>query len=228
MGTSSAWQTDNQLHDAVQRQLDWEANIRAKDVAIVAADGVITLTGFVNTYVEKLAAEQAVKRVRGVRAVANDIHVRLGDERSDPAIAKDAVHVLQSHTEVPYGVTVTVRDGLVTLEGFVEWNYQRTAAESAVRHLKGVKGVSNAIYIRAAASPGQVEALINDALLRSAEVEAHRIRVRAEDGTVTLTGTVNSWAEREAAERAAWSARGVSRLDNQLVVTPFEDYASQA
>jgi osmotically-inducible protein OsmY len=160
MGTSLLWQTDGQLHEAVQRQLDWEPNINAEEIALLASDGVITLIGFVNTYGEKLAAEQAVKRVRGVRAVANDIHVRLLNERSDPDIAKDVVHALQSHTEVPRSVTVTVRDGLVTLDGTVEWNYQRTAAESAVRHLKGVKGVSNAIYIEPVASPGQVQTLI--------------------------------------------------------------------
>lgn len=109
MGTSLLWQTDSQLHDAVQRQLDWEADINAKDVAVMASDGVITLTGFVNTYGEKFSAERAVKRVRGVRAVANDIHAKLRDERSDPEIARDAVHTLQSHTRVPRSVTVTVR-----------------------------------------------------------------------------------------------------------------------
>ena len=153
MGTSLLWQTDSQLHDAVQRQLECVPEIDMKAVAITASDGVISLTGFVATYAQKFAAEQAVKRVRGVRGVANDIHVKVGDERSDPEIARDAVHTLQSHPNVPRGVTVTVRDGCITLEGSVEWDHQRSTAESAVRHLRGVKSVSNAIAIKPVASP---------------------------------------------------------------------------
>ena len=153
MGTSLLWQTDSQLHDAVQRQLEGEPEIDLKAVAITASDGVILLTGFVDGYAQKFAAEQAVKRVRGVRGVANDIHVKVGDERSDPEIAKDAVHALQSHANVPRGITVTVRGGSLTLEGGVEWDHQRSAAESAVRHLEGVKSVSNAISINPVASP---------------------------------------------------------------------------
>jgi osmotically-inducible protein OsmY len=153
MGTSLLWQTDSQLHDAVQRQLECEAEIDVKAVAITASDGVISLTGFVDTYAQKFSAEQAVKRVRGVRGVANDIHVKVGDERSDPEIARDAVHALQSHANVTRGITVTVREGCITLEGGVDWDYQRSAAESAVRHLKGVKNVSNAISIKSVASP---------------------------------------------------------------------------
>jgi osmotically-inducible protein OsmY len=158
MGSSSAWQTDDQLHDAVKRQLGWEPDIHADNIAVLVTDSVVTLAGFANSYSEKFAAEQAAKRVRGVRAVANDIHVKL-DERSDSEIAKDAVNALKSHISVPQAVTVTVRDGFVTLEGTVGWNYQRSAAESAVRHLKGVKNVSNDIRL----SPTKVGAADQDA-----------------------------------------------------------------
>ena len=160
MGTSLLWQTDTQLHDAVQRQLDWDPEINARDIGLTTSDGVITLTGFVNSYAEKLAAEQTVKRVRGVRAVADDIQVRLRDERTDPEIAKDAVQALRNHTSVPNQITVTVRHGFLTLEGTVEWMYQKAAAGSAVMYLKGVKGVSNLIHISPTVTTGQVKAKI--------------------------------------------------------------------
>jgi osmotically-inducible protein OsmY len=220
MGTSLLWQTDSQLHDAVQRQLECEPEIDVKAVAITASDGVISLTGFVDSYAQKFSAEQAVKRVRGVRGVANDIHVKVGDERSDLEIARDALQALQRHTNVPRGITVTVREGCITLEGGVEWNYQRSAAESAVRHLKGVKNVSNAISIHPVASPGQAKVLIEDALKRSADVDAGRVRVHAEGSTITLTGSVTSWVAKFEAERAAWSTPGVGKVENHLIVTP--------
>ncbi len=147
MGSSLSWRTDRQLYDAVKRQLDEDPEIRAHDIAVIASDGVITLTGFVDTYAEKVAAEHTVKRVHGVRGVANDVEVKVRDERTDPEIARDAVEALQSHTSVPSRVTVTVRSGLVTLEGTVEWMDQKAAAESAVRHLKGVRGLANLIVV---------------------------------------------------------------------------------
>ena len=163
MGTSLLWQTDAQLHDAVRRRLDGESILNAHQIAVTASDGVIALTGFVNSYAEKVAAEHAVKRVRGVRGVANDIQVKLRDQRTDPEIAEDAVHALRTHTSVPNGITVTVREGFLTLEGTVERMFQKTAAGSAVMYLKGVKGVSNRIHISPAASAVEVTTKIEEA-----------------------------------------------------------------
>jgi osmotically-inducible protein OsmY len=220
MGTSLLWQTDTQLHDAVQHQLDWEPEFNAHDIAMTASDGVIALTGFVNSYAEKLAAEQTVKRVRGVRGVANDIQVKLRDERTDPEIAKDAVYALRTHTSVPNRTTVTVRNGFLTLEGTVEWMYQKAAAGSAVMFVKGVKGVSNRILISPEASTGEVKIKIEEALRRSAEVDARRVRVDVDHSTVTLSGDVHSWTEKQEAERAAWAAPGVTHVENHIAVTP--------
>ena len=198
----------------------WDPEIDAKDIAVTASDGVITLTGFVHSYAAKLAAEHSVKRVRGVRGVANDIHVALSSERTDPDVAKDAVLSLRVHTSVPNRVTVTVRDGLITLEGTVEWMFQKAAAGSAVAYLDGVKGVSNLIQVKPSASAGQIKTDIDDALRRSAEVDAQHVRVSVDGPIVTLSGHVHSCHEKQEAERAAWGAPGVTRVENLVVVTP--------
>jgi osmotically-inducible protein OsmY len=152
MGTSLVWETDSQLHDAVRRELEWAPEVDAKDVAVTACDGVVALTGLVDSYWQRFAVEQAVKRVQGVRAVAIDVPVKLRKGRTDPEIAHDAVLVLRSHPGIPRSVIVTVRNGFLMLEGSVTWNYQRSEAEAALRHVEGVKDVSNAILIEPIAS----------------------------------------------------------------------------
>jgi osmotically-inducible protein OsmY len=184
---------------------------------------VVTLTGFVKSYTDKYEAEAAAKRVAGVVAVANDLEVRLPsiDERPDPDIARDVVSALKSQLPISWeNIKVTVKSGWVTLEGEVEWQYQKTAAENAVRRLKGVRGVINSIALKPHAQPDEIKKKIMEAFKRNAELDANRIMVETNGSEVTLKGTVRSWIEREEAERVAWSAPGVTKVVDQIVVAP--------
>lgn len=216
---------DEAIRDDVIDELEWDPAIsEPTQIGVAVSNGVVTLTGTTRTYPEKFAAERAARRVFGVKAVANDIQVKLPTERmrTDTDIAAAAVRALEWDTTVPHErIKVTVRDGWVTLEGNVDWRYQRENAEADVRNLEGVKGVSNQITVAAPrVSPEEIKERIQQALRRSAQVDAQRIRVETLDGKLILSGTVRSWAEREEAEAAAWSTRGVSEVENRITVSP--------
>jgi len=215
--------TDQEIKTQVENALDREPSVDASDVGVSVEDGVVTLRGNVRSYPAKGTAERIALRVYGVKAVADELNVRiLADyERSDSDIAQAAAAALKWNTLVPPGhVTVAVGNGWLTLRGTVEWQYQRNAAAKAVKTLTGVKGVSNEILVTPWVNTANVQAEIEAAFKRSADIDARRVHVAAQDGQVVLTGNVRSWAERQEAERAAWAAPGVTRVDDRITVTP--------
>ena len=222
MATTAQSRSDNSIRDDVLLELNWDPKISsASDIAVAVKDGVVTLSGFVPSFWEKDTAEKAAKRVYGVKGVANDIAVKPLWRRTDPEIARDAVHELESHVSIPADrIKVTVKEGRVTLEGTVDWEYQKSLAKSAVKKLTGLTGVTIEIEVRPKVTPQEVKGKIEEALRRSAELDARRITVEVEGSTVKLYGGVSSWAEREEAEWAAWSAPGTTMVENHILVNP--------
>jgi osmotically-inducible protein OsmY len=213
--------SESEIEHDVRDELKWDPDLDASDIAVSVKDGVVTLAGFTHSYTDRLEAEMAAKRVAGVRAVANDIDVRLPsiDQRPDPDIARDAVTALKAELPISHErIKLIVKNGWVTLEGTTEWQYQRTAAENAVRKIKGIKGVTNVVTVKPKLEPTELKRKIMDAFKRNAEVDANRITVEANGGEVILKGAVRSWTEREEAERVAWSAPGVTLVDDRIVV----------
>ncbi|MCW0210978.1 MAG: BON domain-containing protein [Achromobacter sp.] len=212
---------DEKLRRRALDALEYDPRVDAAGIGVAVANGVVTLTGHVKTYAEKYDAERIVQGVRGVRGIAQEIQVRseYEEQTADDRIATRAVSVIGWNVSVPAdAVQVKVQQGWVTLTGEVDWNYQRAAAESAVRKLGGVKGVSNLIALNPVAQVSDIKERIQTALRRSAELEAEEIQVSVHGRHVTLTGKVRSLPERYAAERAAWSAPSVLGVDDRLEI----------
>jgi osmotically-inducible protein OsmY len=214
--------TDLELKADVERELEWEPSVDAARIGVAVKDGAVTLSGEVSSYVEKWQAVKAAERVYGVRAVADELVVRLPDDhvRSDFDIARAAANALEWNTSVPPTVKATVENGHITLHGEVEWEYQREAAERAVRSLMGVRGVTNLITVKPKVNPLDVKAKIQAALTRHAAIDARSIQVETQNATVVLKGHAHSRAEADAAAAAAWSTPGVKRVENLITVIP--------
>ncbi|MGO4671843.1 BON domain-containing protein [Bosea sp. 2YAB26] len=209
------------LREYVLNELEFEPSVSAAHIGVAVENGTVTLSGHVGSYAEKLAAEHIVQRVKGVRAIAQEIEVRLPSDKktNDDEIAQRAVDLISWDTTIPdEKVKIKVQDGWITLTGSVDWYFQRDAAEAALRKLSGVAGVINLIAVKPRVEASDVKNRIESALKRSAELEAGQIRVMVSGGRVTLEGKVKAWHERGVAERAAWAAPGVTAVEDHLAI----------
>jgi osmotically-inducible protein OsmY len=223
MSTATLTDKDLRVRDAVTQQLEWDPAVDASGIGVSARNGAVTLTGSINTYAGKLAAERAAKRVVGVRAVANDLEVKLMTGRTDADIAADAATMLRLHHEVPDSVQAAVHQGQITLTGNVDWHYQRLQAMKAVRYIRGVRQVVDRMAVVPRVSGRDMHRRIAKALHRNASLDATRIEVTVTGSVAHLRGTATSWLQRDAAERAAYDAPGITLVDNQIVVDPPND-----
>jgi osmotically-inducible protein OsmY len=218
MTTASLTDTDLHVRDSVVKQLEWDPAVDASAIGVTAKDRVVTLTGYVDTYSDKLAAERIAKRVRGVRGVSNEIEVRARQEITDADLARDVVRSLELRSTVPSTVQAVVHDGYVTLTGSVDWLLQKQEAEKGVRHVRGVRGVFNHVEVKPRATEKDIRHRIVEALHRNADVDARHVNITIEQNVATLTGRVGSFVQFEAAGRAAASAPGITRVHNRLQI----------
>jgi len=214
---------DSELQQDILDELYWDPEVRVTDVGVEVNGGVVTLSGTVNSFTKKVAAERAALRVAGVRAVAENVHVKAQGERTDTDIAAAVADAFARDPLVPNeDISVRVENGWVTISGAVEWQHERAEAEHVTRPIRGVLGVTNAILLKPAeAKSDEIRAGIQRALVRDAQVDADRISVQVDGGQVTLSGSVRSWAEREEAEQSAWRGSGVTMVRNEILVEPY-------
>jgi osmotically-inducible protein OsmY len=219
MATATLVRADEEIQKDVLAEMKWHAQLQPNEIGVSVKDGVVALTGWVDSYLKKWSAEDAAHRVAGVKAVANDLEVKLASERTDADIAEAAIHALEWDVFVPADrIKVTVSKGWVTLNGDVEWQYQREDAERAVRRLTGVRGVSNLITVVPRTTAPELKRKIEDALVRNAELDAKKITVTVQGNKAILRGSVRSWTEKEEAARTAWSAPGITSVENNIIV----------